>query len=319
MVNTEDAFLHFLTYCKVQKNLSSKTLKAYSIDSKQFLDFLAKYEDIKDVKDINKEVLRSFLQSLSDEYKIKTIKRKIACLKAFFNYLEFEDIIPINPFRKLKIKLKVPFNLPTVMTLSEVEALLKTVYNLIDNTSTQNTYTYKALLRDVAVLELLFATGLRVSELCTLKKNEVNIEDAYVKVSGKGEKERIVFIGNDDVKNALIAYINAFDQELKNYDYFFINRLHTRLSEQSVRFMVNKYVKAAGLKKHITPHVFRHSFATLLLEEGVDIKYIQNFLGHSSIMTTQIYTHVNKEKQKEILTRKHPRGNIRTKGDMNEG
>ena len=277
MINIKNAFANFLTFCKVQKNLSEKTLKAYSIDTKQFLEFLAAYENVADVQDISKEILRDFLQLLSEKYKIKTVKRKIACLKAFFNYLEFEDIIAVSPFRKLRIKLKVPFYLPMVMTLNEIERLFKTAYGLLDGAN-ERAYKYKSIVRDIAVMELLFATGLRVSELCNLKKNEIDIGNGYVKVSGKGNKERVIFIGNDEVKNALSAYASAFTDEIKNSDYFFINRLHVRLSEQSVRFMVNKYAKMVGFEKHITPHAFRHSFATLLLEEGVDIKYIQNFL-----------------------------------------
>jgi integrase/recombinase XerD len=314
MNNIEMDFSNFLTFCKIQKNLSEKTIKAYTIDTKQFISFLDNYENVIDVSEINRDILRAYLQSLFTSYKIKSIKRKLACLKAFFNYLEFEDRIMVNPFRKLRIKLKEPFNLPVVMTLNEIETLLKIVYQNFNNIRDTASYSYIAFIRDIAVLELLFATGLRVSELCNLKKNEIDLDNAFVKVSGKGGKERVIFIGNDEVKKALVMYRDNFAGEMAGCEFFFVNRLRTRLSEQSVRFMIRKYVLETGLQKHITPHVFRHSFATLLLEEGVDIKYIQNFLGHSSIMTTQIYTHVNKEKQKEILAEKHPRGNFKVGG-----
>ncbi len=315
MTEIRETFLGFLTYCQFQKNLSPKTLKAYSIDTRQFLDFLSCYSEINEVTDITRDILRDFLKHLSEKHKIKTVKRKIACLKAFFNYLEYEDRIIVNPFRKLKIRLKEPFNLPMVMTLSEIENLFRSVYGCLGEFSNKECFGYKSCVRDVAVLELLFATGLRVSELCSLKKGDLDIESGYVKVRGKGNKERVIFIGNEEVKNALLMYKSIFEEKLEHSEVFFVNRLNSRLSEQSVRLMVKKYVRQAGIEKHVTPHAFRHSFATLLLEEGVDIKYIQSFLGHSSIMTTQIYTHVNREKQREILGTMHPRGGFR----VNEG
>jgi integrase/recombinase XerD len=153
MNNIRLAFSNFLTYCKIQKNLSEKTLKAYSIDIKQFITFLSNYENINEVTDINREILRIYLQSLFKSYKIKTIKRKLACLKAFFNYLEYEDRIVVNPFRKLRIQLKEPFNLPVVMMLHEIETLFKTVYrNFNDIAAGKDSYSYKVCVRDIAVL-----------------------------------------------------------------------------------------------------------------------------------------------------------------------
>lgn len=313
MANIVKHSIEFLDYCKFQKNLSYKTIKAYTIDLKQFSDFVNVDDFELDILNIDKNIIKKYLQQLSKEYKVKSVKRKVACLKAFFNYLEYEDIILINPFRKFKIQLKEPFNLPMVMTLDEIDSLLTSAYNSISDVSNKDSFKYKSGIRDLVILELLFATGLRISELCNLKKNEINIDSGYVKVNGKGSRERIIYITNSDVKNLLLNYESYFKDKIDKKEYFFINRLGNRLSEQSVRFMVSKYVNFANIKKHITPHAFRHSFATLLLEEGVDIKYIQNFLGHSSIMTTQIYTHVTKAKQKEILSEKHPRKNINPK------
>ena len=317
MSRIQQYFSDFILYCKIQKNLSEKTLKAYQIDTNQFLVFLLNYEDIKEVTDINRDHLRIYLQVLSDKYKIKSVKRKVACLKAFFNYLEYEDKILFNPFRKVKIKLQMPFKLPTVLTLHEVQILFSVIYYKISQFEDTKSYSYKASIRDITVLEFLFATGLRVSELCNLKRSEIDLANGYIKVSGKGSRERIIFIENDEVKRIINRYKSLFETEIMNSEYFFINRVGARLSEQSVRFMIKKYANAVGIEKHVTPHVFRHSFATLLLEEGVDIKYIQNFLGHSSIVTTQIYTHVNKEKEREILGQKHPRKNL-VMADLNE-
>jgi integrase/recombinase XerD len=165
-------------------------------------------------------------------------------------------------------------------------------------------------MRDIAILELLFATGARVSEVCSLKVESININDGYIKIYGKGSRERVIQIEKKDVIKALLDYEKAFLGSITATGFFFINRLNNRMSEQSVRLMVRKYAKMANCKKDVTPHMFRHSFATLLLEEDVDIRYIQKLLGHSSITTTQIYTHVSTAKQKEILAMKHPRNKI---------
>lgn len=155
------------------------------------------------------------------------------------------------------------------------------------------------------ILEMLYATGMRISELCSLKSEHFDYNDYIVKIYGKGAKERLIQICNENVQLLIDRYkLLVKPQESL---YYFTNRLHNRLSEQSVRNMINDYAKNAQISQHITPHMFRHSFATLLLEEDVDIRYIQQMLGHSSITTTQIYTHTSLSKQKAILSTKHPR------------
>lgn len=168
-------------------------------------------------------------------------------------------------------------------------------------------YQHRCLIRDIAVCELLFATGMRISELCSIPSENIDLENGIVRIYGKGSKERILQIGHKDVICALSEYRKAFSCEIDSSGYFFVNRLHNQLSDQSVRYMINKYVEIAAIKVHITPHMFRHSFATLLLEQDVDIRYIQRMLGHSSITTTEIYTHVSNTKQKDILLNRHPR------------
>lgn len=165
-------------------------------------------------------------------------------------------------------------------------------------------------LRDIAILEMLFATGARVSEMCSLTPDDIDLEYHSVRIFGKGSRERIVQIENTDVLEILREYSSTFSSDITFSGYFFVNRLHRRLSEQSVREIINKYALLCREDIHITPHMFRHSFATLLLEEDVDIRYIQRLLGHSSITTTQIYTHVAMSKQREILSAKHPRNKI---------
>ena len=297
----------YLNHCRFEKGLDSKTIKAYRIDLLQFSAFIQK-----EGNSYCKENLQAHIACLHGHYKIKSVKRKIASLKAFFNYLEYEEIIDENPFSKIRVKLHEPILLPRTISLTSIDTLLRCAYQQLASQK-ETTYEYRTSLRDVAVLELLFATGMRVSELCSLHAEDVNLIEGIIKIYGKGSKERIIQIGNHAVLLAVESYYHAFSKEITGTGWFFINRLGKQLSDQSVRFMINKYSQAARITQHITPHVFRHSFASLLLEEDVDIRYIQQLLGHSSIVTTQIYTHVTSKKQRDILTIKHPRNKIRAK------
>ena len=303
MIKFSNAISNFLLHCKFEKGLSENTLKFYAIDLKQFQKYLIQINHSSILAEIDKEVLRNYFQLISN-FKSKTIKRKLASLKVLFNFLEFEDVISINPFRKLRIKLKEPKMLPKAMNIQEIKKIFRSVYTPQRKLgiSVQNG------LRDIAIIELLFATGLRVSELVNLNVNDIDLPAGTIKVKGKGNKERLLHICHKEAILALRNYQNCIRNEAKiQTDYFFINRLGYRLSTQSVRGLVKKYKTNAGIDKRITPHMFRHTFATLLLENDVDIKYIQTFLGHSSILTTQIYTQVNRAKQRSILIYKHPR------------
>lgn len=171
----------------------------------------------------------------------------------------------------------------------------------------KTTYRRRNALRDAAVIELLFSTGMRISELCSLGMNDINLYDRTVLIYGKGAKERRIQIGNDDVINILEIYKKNFQDEIQQCMHFFATQTGNPLSDQSVRRMINKYASLAAIELHITPHMFRHTFATSLLEADVDIRYIQEMLGHSSINVTEIYTHVAMSKQRDILTTKHPR------------
>lgn len=302
----QEAIKRFKFHCSYEKNLSSKTLRAYDIDINQFLEKFITYK----IKKISKFDLKDYVENLYIySYKIKTIKRKIAVLKAFFNYLEFEELIDINPFRKLKLSLKEPKLLPKTLELKEIKVILKHLYHLKNNFTNRESFSYKLLVRDIVSIEILFSTGIRVSELSNLKKDEINIKLGIIKIFGKGSKERIIQICDKEVLNLLKEYTKLFNIDKNTNEYFLLNRLNKNFSEQCIRNMLQKYQKELGLK-HITPHMFRHSFATLLLEEGVDIRYIQNMLGHASISTTQIYTKVNVKHQRKLLNTKHPRRNL---------
>lgn len=297
----------FLNHCRYEKNLNPKTIKAYGTDLNQFTEFLIEKKASLELLKISKHEIRGFLESISS-MKPKSIKRKIATVKAMFNFLEFEDKILINPFRKMRIKIQEEKKLPKVMELQDINAMLKFVYkknNLCDNL---DSYSYSETLRNAVIVELLFATGARVSEIANLQLENINVLIGAITIRGKGNKERIIEVCNKETIQLLKKYQNHFyDKIQKSGGYFLINRFGNRLSDQSIRGIIKSISKSAGLTQHITPHVFRHSLATLLLENDVDIKYIQSILGHSSIMTTQIYTHVNRKKQRQILTAKHPR------------
>jgi len=182
----------FLTHCQFEKNLNAKTIEAYTTDLKQFLNFVVSEDARKDVQKIDKVILKKYLQELSS-FKTKTIKRKMACLKAMFNYLEYENDDFYSPFRRLKIRLKDAFILPTVMNIDEVRQILNTLYQSLNNIDKEK-YKYKSMVRDIAVVELLFATGMRVSELCHLRLNDVDLKQGIIKIFGKGSKERMIQI-----------------------------------------------------------------------------------------------------------------------------
>ncbi len=294
----------YLEYCQTQKRLDEKTLRAYQIDLTQFLN----HAQQTDILEITPKLLESYISGLHQKYKPKTVKRKIASLKALFHYFEYREIIDRNPFSKIQVKFREPVLLPKTIPLYTVEAFLCTIYKQLSDAKT--VYQKRNALRDAAIIELLFATGIRISELCALHAENVNLYDRTVLIYGKGSKERKVQIGNDDVANILEKYQNDFQMEIQKNGHFFVNQNGREISDQSVRRMINRYASLASIDLHITPHMFRHTFATSLLEADVDIRYIQEILGHSSINITEIYTHVAMSKQRDILTTKHPRKNF---------
>lgn len=300
MINLTEQIPHFLTYCKYRKELNSKSIKAYTTDLKQF--------QVNTDNTYSKESICTYLSFLHHQYKPKTIKRKIATLKAFTRYLLIEEMIEHNPFERIDTSFRQPLILPKTIPLNIINDILSSAYNEHSNSNTD--YRKWCVKRDIAVLEMLFASGARVSEICNLTASNVDLRNHTIKIFGKGSKERIIQIENPDVLKAITDYYSLFKTDICNSGYFFVNKLHKQLTEQSVRSIICKYTSLSGHSMHITPHMFRHSFATLLLEEDVDIRYIQKMLGHSSITTTQIYTHVTNSKQKEILTTKHPRNKI---------
>ena len=315
----------FIKYCKNQRRLSPDTVKAYGLDIKGFMEFLSALSPpIADSSKVTKQTLQEYLNFLNENFAVKTVRRRIASARSFFNYLEAEELIRENPFDKFHLKIKEPFRIPKTMSLDEIRRILEAVYGdsptllpvlskMESQTGTPEKITINPnsaeflWVRDVAILELLFAGGFRVSELCRLQFEDISADHLAIRINGKGNKERTAYLENIEVVKALDRYMIFREAAEVGNSYVFITKFHKPLSTQAVRNLVEKYAKLAGFSKKITPHIFRHSFASLLLEEGVDIKYIQDFLGHSSISTTQIYLHTTSNQKRKIMSSKHPR------------
>ena len=299
-MNYTEMVRKYLEYCEFRKELDWNTLKAYRIDLRQFFEYTM--EDIP-----GKEKIEDYITELHKKFKQKTIKRKIASVKAYYNFLEEREIISDNPFRKIKVGFKESIILPRIIPREEIEQLLNFMYTQ-ENKS--NAKVHKFWLRDIAVIETLFATGARVYEISNIREDSVSLNTGLIRLMGKGGKERYIQIASSEILDLLKNYYKENAKEIKQSGFFFVNNSGCRHTEQSIRLMLKKYTKLAGIERNITPHMFRHSFATYLIEEGVDISCVQQILGHSSIKTTQIYIHVAAKKQAEILRELHPRNRM---------
>lgn len=300
----EDKLAAYLEYCEYRKELDRKTLKAYRIDLRQYFEYIC-------VDEPDKEKIEEYVTHLHKSYKQKTVKRKIASIKAFYNYLEETEIIAESPFRKIKVKFKETVTLPRIIPREEIEKLLNHMYQCLNENDKASR---KFMLRDVAVIEVFFATGARVYEISNIRDDSINLNTGLIRLMGKGGKERYVQISNTSILEVLKKYYDENEQSIKKSGYFFVNNRESRYTEQSIRLMLKKYTKQAGIERNITPHMFRHSFATYLIEEGVDVSCVHQILGHSSIKTTQIYIHIAAKKQAEILKELHPRNNMKIVG-----
>lgn len=291
----------YLQNCCVRKNLDPKTVRAYRADLNDFSLYIKQ----NNADYLDKRTIGNYVDTLHCTKAPKTVKRKIASLQAFFHYLICEEKITENPFERMDLSFRLPQRLPRYIPNHILNTFYQELYAQVDKANT--TYQVKCAVRNVAVIELLFATGLRISELCDLKKDAVNLYDKEILIHGKGNKERILHLTEAVTVDALKKYALLFSEDLENSDYFFLNKFKNPLSPQSVRNMINHLTDSASISMHITPHMFRHSFATGLVNQNVDIRCIQEILGHSSIRTTEIYTYVDLSKQKSILETKNPR------------
>lgn len=290
-----DRFLHYLI---VEKGLSKNTIEAYSHGLNRFLNYL-RGKGTEEIREISKLDIREFLLFLKKKgLSSKTLARNLVSIRVFLRFLTEESILSANPAEEIESP-KTAKTLPEILSLEEVETLLEQP----DPQILQG-------MRDRAMLEMLYATGMRVSELTRLQVNHVHLDAGYVLVYGKGSKERIVPIGNEAIKWARRYMGETREKLLKKREssFLFVNRSGKPMSRQYFWKSIKAYGRRAGIRKRITPHLLRHSFASHLLERGADLRSVQLMLGHADISTTQIYTHVTGERLKKIHQRYHPRG-----------
>jgi len=317
-MNLSGNISQYLAHCQHIKKLSHHTIKAYSIDLSEFKQFVG---GSKKLKNIGRELIRNYVQYLFKERGLKeaSVKRKIACLKSMFGWYESEEVIEKNPFRIMNLKIKLPKQLPRALSRKEIKALLNAPLKqmgYIHRRAYQNDEFVQKItsrhdfiqLTSQLVLELLFATGIRVGELVDIKISDIAVEDKTVKIKGKGERERLVFLPSQQ----LITLINIYKSIRKNFcpttQLLLINTRGDALNTQMARLLIRRTGELAKLKRRITPHMLRHSTATHLLDSGVDIRHVQKLLGHQSILTTQIYTHVSDAQLKSVICKSHPIG-----------
>lgn len=297
-VNYEDMLQSFATYLLVVRGLSKNTVESYSRDISKFFNHLKK-NSVLDIKKVKPSHISNFIENLNKKsLNIKSINRNIVSIKQFYKFILIENIIKTDPTENI-ITPKMKQSIPEVLSLEDIEKIL---------TMPLRNLSYEGL-RDAAMLEVLYASGLRVTELVELKQNSVNLEQGFLLVFGKGGKERLVPLGRKSIEK-LINYLENSRQFLmknKISDYLFVTRRGSKFTRQGFWKLLKKYSSEAGIIKKISPHTIRHSFATHLLERGADLRTIQVLLGHSDISTTQIYTHVEKERLKEIHKQFHPR------------
>jgi integrase/recombinase XerD len=293
----ESSILGFKSYLQVERSLSANSVDAYIRDVKK-LETFAKKKKISELN-INKSDLSDFVSNISKEgISARSQSRIISGIKAFYKYLIMEDYITADPTQLLESP-KIGMKLPDTLSIEEIDKLIAA----IDLSTEQGE-------RNRAMLEILYSCGLRVTELITLKLSNVSFVEGFIKVIGKGDKERLAPIGKTALK-----YLNIYIGEVRNHqniqkgheDIIFLNRRGKQLTRVMIFTIIKQLVEKIGLKKKISPHTFRHSFATHLIQGGADLRAVQEMLGHESITTTEIYTHLDKEYLREAIIQFHPR------------
>ena len=291
----KEIIYEFLDYISYEKKYSDYTEKNYELDLFKYFEYLDKnnlnYLTVK-----YKDVFNFTLFLAKQNYKSTTINRIDSSIRSFYNYLELEEKINGNPF-KAASNLKVPKRLPNYFKYDEY----LTMISVID----KDDYEY----RNRLILEMLFATGLRVSELSNIKIKDIDFSEREIKIMGKGSKERFVFY-NKECATVLDSYLKECRSKLlngKDSEYLFINHLGDNLTDRGIRLIIDKIVKKSCIKSKVSPHTFRHTFATMLLNEGCNIKSVQELLGHSSLGTTGIYTHLTNDEVRLAYMKAHPR------------
>ena len=287
----------FINYLAVERGLADNTLDSYNRDLKQFQEFLSN-EKVENIQKATRNIVMSYLMFLQKRGRATaTVSRHLAALKSFYHFLLREKYIEKDPTANLESP-KLEKKLPRILSVNEVEKLLS-----------QPKGNEPTGLRDKAMLELLYASGIRVSELISLDMNHINLDMGYIRCFGKGSKERIVPVGSF-ARKCVNEYLQKGRAKLiksRAEKALFVNQHGRRLTRQGFWKIIKKYATKAGISKEITPHTLRHSFATHLLENGADLRSVQEMLGHADITTTQIYTHLTKGRLREVYTKSHPR------------
>lgn len=296
----------FIYYEEVILGKSYNTIKSYKKDILQFIEYIDKNEGIKDFDEVEIITFRSFIAYLNSDSNEndekssssvgkRSINRKISALRTFFKYLNEQEIVKNNKVGYISMP-KFEKGLPTVLNKDDIDKI-RAVINTDKITG----------VRDRLIVELLYSSGIRASELIDMSEHMINMSEREIRVIGKGNKERITFF-SQNAEKWLKHYIDLKKRDYKNYDssVIFVNSRGEKLNSRSLRRLITDYAKKADINKEVTPHVFRHSFATTLLNKGIDIRYLQELLGHSSISTTQIYTHVSKALLREVYMNAHP-------------
>lgn len=288
----KDYINEYIDYLKIDKKYSLNTIKSYKNDLSKFVLFI----NDKDITCLNKKDVISFIENekLNDK-SARTISHDLIVIKNFYKYLLKEQIIKVDPTIDIELP-KLKKSLPHTLSFDEIDKILDIELN--------DKYSY----RNKAMLELMYSSGLRISELVNLKMQDIDLEDDIVRIYGKGSKERIVPIGDYAIKY-LKKYIYEYRSSLmhnKVSDYIFLNSRGDRISRQAMFKLIKKIIRDKNIKKNVSPHTLRHSFASHMLENGADLRSIQELLGHSDISTTQIYTHISNKKIKENYEESHP-------------
>ncbi len=294
----------FIYYLKMEKGLSENTTISYQNDLKRYIGFLKKYQNTFEADDITKDKINRYIVSLKKaNLQASSINRQISSIKSFHKFLKIEDETDTNPSLDVKGP-KKDKKLPIYLTIEEVERMI----SVIKTDSPLG-------LRNRAMIELLYGSGIRISELLDLKMSDVHIKTELLTVFGKGRKERIVPLGEMSIV-ALRNWITKGRIELPHLpgDYLFINKEGKQLTRQGVWKLIKKWAIDANIEKEISPHTLRHSFATHLLKNGVNLRYVQELLGHQDIGTTQIYTHLTNDELKEVYLNTHPRAKEKNNG-----
>ena len=295
----DELFINFLKYLKIEKNYSKYTIINYGKDLKTFKKNLD-IEHITNIKKIDYKVLRQYLSFLYEfDYEKKTVTRNISTLRSFFKYLHKENIIKTNPMTLIESP-KLDKKLPKVLNNIEIEDIL----NIPDITTPLGQ-------RDSVILELIYSTGVRVSELVSIKLSDIDYSAKKIIITGKGNKERIVLYGSI-LEEKLNLYLNDGRTKLikKSCDYLIVNHNGNKITPRGIELIIDKILKTGHINYKISPHTLRHTFATHMLNNGADLKTVQELLGHESLSTTQIYTHVSNERLRNVYLNTHPRGRI---------